>query len=83
MKEKTKNKVVNNWAIFHFDYTSNKVALTYFLEWCRNTIPKRAKDITIELVEDFDEEDGEYIGTYLKLSWKEKLGKRKMKNVKY
>lgn len=53
---------------FDFNWVSKKVALSTFTDWVKNAVPKNAKDITLELVEEWQYDD---CITYLELAWKE------------
>lgn len=43
--------MVERSAYYNFDYVSNRVDLGAFLEWCKKSPPKQAKNITIGLDE--------------------------------
>jgi hypothetical protein len=64
---------------FYFDYVSNKVSLDHFLSWIKETIPSKAKNITIELGEEYGDyaEDG-IINHWIQLNWNEMV-----RNINY
>lgn len=61
-------KLIAKQSSYYFDFVSNKVALTNFLDWIDETLPKGTQDITIGLVEDYDF----HSTTWIQLEWKEK-----------
>lgn len=67
--EKPKKRIaVRNAATYDFNWVSKKVALDTFLAWCKATIPANAKDVTLELREDWEYDS---CLTYLQLEWEE------------
>ena len=71
VKKPTKKILIYNSKTFIFEHVSNKVSLSYFLDWAQEAIPKNAEDITLELREEFDDNGDAYINTSLVLNWKE------------
>lgn len=69
--EKPKKRItVRNTADFPFDWTCKKVAIGFFLAWVKETTPAGAKDVTLELKEDWDYY-GNDLTTSLELAWNE------------
>lgn len=67
--EKPKKKILQKQsATFDFNWVSKKVALDAFLAWIKETIPAGAKDVTLELREDWEYDD---CLTSLELAWEE------------
>ena len=58
---------------FWFDHASNKVSLQYFLDWIKDNVPKKARDVTISIEEDFSYEDGSIISCNIRVEWKVKV----------
>lgn len=65
-KKPYKYVVVERSSYFYFDHISNKINLNYFLDWCKKTPPKQAKNINISLVEDIMYD---LVIANIKLSW--------------
>lgn len=69
--EKPKKQITAHKTItFPFDWTSKKVAMGYFLAWVKDNTPAGAKDVTLELQEDWDYYDSSVI-TSLEIAWNE------------
>lgn len=67
--EKPKKRItVRNSATFNFEWVSKKVSLDHFLDWCKQSVPNKAKDVTLELVEEWMYDD---CSAYLQLEWDE------------
>jgi len=67
--EKPQKKITQRQtATYNFDWVSKKVSWDGFLDWAKETIPAGAKDVTLELIEDWQYDD---CITYLELSWDE------------
>ncbi len=67
--EKPKKRItVRNSATYDFNWVSKKVALDSFLAWTKEVTPANAKDVTLELVEEWMYDD---CITYLRLEWEE------------
>lgn len=67
--EKPKNKIIQKqYATFNFDWVSKKVHIDTFLDWVKEAIPSGAKDVTLELKEDWEYDD---CLTSLELAWEE------------
>lgn len=67
--EKPQKRItVRNSATYDFNWVSKKVALGSFLDWVKDTTPANAKDVTLELVEEWMYDD---CTTYLQLEWEE------------
>lgn len=64
----TKKIVQKNSVTYDFNWVSKKVSLDSFLEWCKESIPKSARSVTLELREDWEYDD---CFTYLELEWEE------------
>lgn len=63
-----KRITIRNSATYDFNWVSKKVSLAVFQAWCKDTIPANAKDVTLELVEDWEYDS---CFTYLRLEWEE------------
>ena len=71
MIKPSKKIIVNESISFHeFDFACKKVSLSHFMKWCKEKIPARAQDVTLELVEDWQYDS---CFPYLELSWKRKI----------
>lgn len=75
MKKKPKEpKLITKYETFPFDFVNKKVSLDYFINWCKEKVPPKAQDITLELKEivDYDDEDASVVSwiTELELSYK-------------
>ena len=57
---------INKTATYDFNWVSKRVSLETFQKWIRDTTPYNAKDITIELKEDWQYDD---CLTSLELAW--------------
>jgi hypothetical protein len=66
MKEPTKKITVRQSIDYNFNWVGKKVALDVFNDWCKENIPRGAKDVTLELMEDWEYDS---CLTYLQLSW--------------
>lgn len=69
--EKPKKRItVRKTADAPFDWTCKKLAIGFFMDWVKQTTPAGAKDVTLELREDWD-----YYGNdctvSLELAWDE------------
>lgn len=67
VKPKKKIVIESSANFWDWDFTCKKVSLNHFLDWCKTTIPSKAKDVTIELEEEWQYDD---CIVSLKLSWK-------------
>ena len=63
-------KLVTNSESYHFDFVSNKVALSVFLDWIKESVPEDAENVTISLEDDHYYDDSM---TWIELQWKEKV----------
>jgi hypothetical protein len=69
--EKPKKKITQRQtATFDFNWVSKKVAIETFLAWVKETTPTGAKDVTLELIEDWDYYGNDCV-TSLELAWDE------------
>lgn len=67
--EKPKKLItIRKYTTYDFTWVSKKVALDNFLDWCKKSTPANAKDVTLELVEDWEYDS---CFTYLRLEWEE------------
>jgi len=72
-----KHILVRNHADYHFDFVSNKHALSVFLDWIKESVPQGAQDITIALENEHYYDDSM---TWIELAWKEKTPNTKYKS---
>jgi hypothetical protein len=70
MKDPAKTILITESKSFDFDWTSKKVALQYFMQWCKENVPTGAQDVTLELMEDWQYDDCQ---TYLEIAWKREV----------
>ena len=69
--EKPKKEVIlEGCATYNFSWVSKKVSWAGFQEWVKSVVPKGAKDVTLELREDWCYDD---CFTYLEIAWKKKM----------
>lgn len=69
--EKPKKKVIIvGSATYDFNWVSKKVSWDGFQEWVRSAVPSGAKDVTLELREDWSYDS---CFTYLEISWKKRM----------
>lgn len=69
--EKPKKKIImEDCATYDFNWVSKKVSWEGFQAWVKQIVPRGAKDVTLELREDWEYDD---CFTYLKISWKKKV----------
>lgn len=64
----TKKIIVKHNITYDFDWISKKVSFDGFLAWKKENIPANAKDVTLELVEDWEYDS---CFTYLRLEWEQ------------
>lgn len=69
-KKPDKKIACKKHANFDFNWVSKKVSLKVFNDWCKSTVPLNSKDVTLELVEEWDYDNGI---TYLKIEWEETM----------
>ena len=67
-KKPKKKNTCKKYATYDFHWVSKKVSLEVFQDWCKETIPANAKDVTLELREDWEYDS---CMTYLQLEWEE------------
>jgi hypothetical protein len=65
-KSPKKKITIKHSTTYDFNWVSKKVSLEHFLAWIKATIPPRAKDVTLELREDWEYDS---CLTYLELAW--------------
>lgn len=63
-----KRITVRNSTTYDFNWVSKKVAIGNFLAWVKESTPANAKDVTLELVEEWEYDS---CLTYLRLEWEE------------
>lgn len=65
-----KKIIVEGSATYDFNWVSKKVSWAGFQEWVKEVVPRGAKDVTLELREDWEYDS---CFTYLEISWKIKM----------
>ncbi len=66
--------VIEGSATFYdFDFTCKKVSLSHFLDWCKKAAPPKAKDMTLQIREDWEYND---CIVSLELQWKQLIPNR-------
>lgn len=71
--EKPKKRItVRRAADAPFDWTCKKLSIGFFLDWVKKTTPANAKDVTLELKEDWDYY-GNDVFVSLELAWDETI----------
>lgn len=74
MREPTKPKkkiiIEGSTPFYDFDFACKKVSLQHFLDWCKKSLPPKAKDVTIEIDETWEYDD---CIVSLVLNWKQEI----------